>query len=69
MRSDHFVSFEGCRVDAHQAVDEHVFVGQLRLKERALLAELLHLLSELRQLLRLQAVHVRAFSLILVVLP
>lgn len=69
MRSDHFVSFTGCSAEAYQAVDERVFVPQLRLEERALLAELLHLLSELHQLLRLQAVHVWGFSLILVVLP
>lgn len=56
-------------MDAHQRVDERLFVAQLRLKECALLAELLHLLPELRQLLRLQPVHVRAVSLTLVVLP
>lgn len=67
MRSDHFVSLD--RVEAHQAVDERVFLAQLRLKERTLLTELLHLFAELHQLLRLQAVHLRAFSLILVVLP
>lgn len=47
----------------NQGVDECVFVTELCLKKRVLLAELLHLLSELGKLFCLQPVHLRAVSL------
>lgn len=47
----------------HQRVDECIFVTKLCLKECVLLAELIYLLSELRQLFCLQPVHLRAVSL------
>ena len=47
----------------NQGVDECIFFTELCLKKRVLLAELLHLFSELGKLLRLQPVHLRAVSL------
>lgn len=43
----------------NQGVDESVFVTELCLQECVLLPELLQILSELRELLRLQPVHLR----------
>lgn len=52
----------------NQCVDQSVFVAKLCLEEDVLLADLLHLLFEQCQLLCLQPVHLRTFSLTLVLL-
>lgn len=53
----------------NQCVDQSVFFAELCLEEGVLLADLLHLFFEQSQLLRLQPVHLRTFSLTLVLLP
>lgn len=52
----------------NQRVDQSVFFTELCLEEDVLLADLLHLFFEQSQLLCLQPVHLRTFSLALVLL-
>lgn len=57
-----------CVMLTNQCADQSVFFAKLCLEEDVVFAELLHLLFEQRQLLRLQPVHLRTFSLTLVLL-